>query len=98
MPFKIAVADSVFPNLDPAAAVVSRIGGQLHLASGPTPEAIMQVAADADAVLVTYAKITGDMIRQMPKCRIISRFGIGVDNVDLAEATKAKIVVTMVPD
>ena len=98
MAFKIAVADSVFPNLEPATAVVSRIGGQLHLASGATPEAIMQVAADADAVLVTYAKITGDMIRQMPKCRIISRFGIGVDNVDLAEATKAKIVVTKVPD
>jgi D-3-phosphoglycerate dehydrogenase len=98
MAVKIAVADSVFPNLDPATAVVSRIGGTLHLASASTPEAVMQVAADADAVLVTYAKITGDMIRQMPKVRIISRFGIGVDNVDLAEATKAKIVVTKVPD
>jgi D-3-phosphoglycerate dehydrogenase len=70
----------------------------LHLASTSTPEAIMAVAADADAVMVTYAKITGDMIRQMPKCRVISRFGIGVDNVDLAEATKAKIAVTKVPD
>ena len=38
------------------------------------------------------------MIRQMTKCRIISRFGIGVDNVDIAEATKAGIVVTKVPD
>ena len=95
---QIAVADSVFPNLDPARTVVSGIGGQLHLASEATPEAIMQVAKDADAVLVTYAKITGDMIRQMTKCRIISRFGIGVDNVDIAEATKARIVVTKVPD
>ena len=58
----------------------------------------MRVAKDADAVLVTYAKITGDMIRQLTKCRIISRMGIGVDNIDIAEATKARIVVTKVPD
>ena len=58
----------------------------------------MKIAKDADAILVTYAKITGDMIRQLTKCRIISRFGIGVDNVDIPEATKKGIVVTKVPD
>jgi len=56
------------------------------------------VAADADALLVTYAKITAEMIRQMKRCRIISRFGIGVDNVDIAAATGAGIVITKVPD
>jgi D-3-phosphoglycerate dehydrogenase len=95
---QIAVADSPFPSLDPAKGVVSRIGGEVQLASEPTPEAIMKVAKDADAVLVTYAKITGDMIRQLTKCRIISRMGIGTDNIDIAEATKARIVVTKVPD
>jgi len=49
-------------------------------------------------VLVTYAKITGDMIRQMTKCRVISRFGIGVDNVDIPVASEKGIVVTKVPD
>jgi D-3-phosphoglycerate dehydrogenase len=49
-------------------------------------------------VLVTYAKINAGMIREMKKCRIISRFGIGVDNVDLEAATKQGIVVTKVPD
>ena len=58
----------------------------------------MKVARQADAVLVTYAKITADMIRQMSRCRIIARFGIGVDNVDIAAATDAGIVVTRVPD
>jgi D-3-phosphoglycerate dehydrogenase len=98
MPFKVVVADSVFPNLDPAREVLSRVGAQLDLAPAATPEAIMPLAKDADAILVTYAKITGDMIRQLAKCRIISRFGIGVDNVDIAEATKKGIVVTKVPD
>ena len=98
MAYQVAVADSVFPNLDPATAVVSRIGATLQLAPEPTPEAIMKIAKDADAILVTYAKITADMIRQLTKCRIISRFGIGVDNVDIPEATKKNIVVTKVPD
>src|SRR6267154_2595106 len=97
-PLFVAVADSVFPNLDPAREVLSAIGADLQLASQPTPEQILKIAAGADALLVTYAKITGDMIGQMTRCRIISRFGIGVDNVDLAAATSAGIVVTKVPD
>jgi D-3-phosphoglycerate dehydrogenase len=94
----VAVADSVFPNLDPARAVLSIIGAELSLADKPTPDAIVQVARDADALLVTYAKITADMIRQMVRCRIIARFGIGVDNVDITAANDAGIVVTRVPD
>ncbi|HKF69190.1 MAG TPA: hypothetical protein VKB36_21745, partial [Vicinamibacterales bacterium] len=77
----VAVADSVFPNLDPAREVLGSIGADLQLASQATPEAILKVAVPADALLVTYAKITADMIQQMTRCRIISRFGIGVDNV-----------------
>jgi D-3-phosphoglycerate dehydrogenase len=94
----VAVADSVFPNLDVAREVVGSVGATLQLATDPSPEAILRVATAADALLVTYAKITGDMIGQMPRCRIISRFGIGVDNVDLDAATAAGIVVTKVPD
>src|ERR1700693_3066692 len=94
----VAVTDSVFPNLEPAKAVLSKIGGELRLAPEPTAEGILSVARDADAVLTTYAKVTGEMIPQMTKCRVISRFGIGVDNVDIAVATSKGIVVTKVPD
>jgi D-3-phosphoglycerate dehydrogenase / 2-oxoglutarate reductase len=96
--FQVAVSDIVFPNLDRARAVLSAIGAELRLAEEPKPEAILRVAKDADALLATYAKITADMIRQMTRCRIISRFGIGVDNVDIPAATERGIVVTKVPD
>jgi D-3-phosphoglycerate dehydrogenase len=95
---QIAVFDSVFPNLNPAREVLSKVGAEIHLAKEATPEAIMEVARNADGVLVTYAKVTAEIIRQMPRCRIISRFGIGVDNVDIPAATAAGIVVTKVPD
>ena len=94
----VAVSDSVFPNLEPARGVLASIGAELRMADEPTPDAIVRASASADALLVTYAKITAEMIQQMPRCRIISRFGIGVDNVDLTAATSAGIVVTKVPD
>src|SRR5436190_8763167 len=98
MSMLVAVTDSVFPNLDVARDVLASIGADLQLAAQPTPEGILKIAGGADAVLATYAKITADMIAQMNRCRIISRFGIGVDNVDIAAATSAGIVVTKVPD
>ena len=94
----VAVTDSVFPNLDPARKVLAEIGAELQLAKEPTEAAILDVAREADALLATFAPVTAAIIRQMNRCRIISRFGIGVDNVDVAAATTAGIVVTRVPD
>jgi len=94
----VAVADSVFPSLDPAKEILAELKAEMRLAAEPTPEAILDVARQADGLLVTYAKITGDMIQQLERCRVISRFGIGVDNIDLDAAAKAGIVVTYVPD
>jgi len=96
--FHVTVSDSVFPNLDPARQVLATIGAELRMADTPTPDGIVAAASSSDALLVTYARITADMIRNMPKCRVISRFGIGVDNVDIEAATAASIVVTKVPD
>jgi D-3-phosphoglycerate dehydrogenase / 2-oxoglutarate reductase len=94
----IAVSDSVFPDLNPTREVLARINAELRIAEEKTSADIIQVAGKADALLVTYAQITSAMIRQMRRCRIIARFGIGVDNVDIGEATRAGIVVTRVPD
>lgn len=94
----IAVTDSPFPNLDAARAAVSRIGGELVQAKAGTPEAILEVARNADAILTTYAKVTTEVVQALTKCKIIARFGIGVDNVDIEMATKKGIVVTKVPD
>jgi D-3-phosphoglycerate dehydrogenase len=96
--FVIAVTDSPFPNLDAARAAVSRIGGELVQAKAPTPEAIIEVARNADAILTTYAKVTTEVVQALTRCRIIARFGIGVDNVDIEMATRKGIVVTKVPD
>ena len=96
--YRVVVTDSVFPSLDPAIDVLRQVGAEVTLAPAPTPEGILSVARQADGLLVTYARVTGDIIRQLEKCHIIARFGIGVDNVDVAAATERGIVVTNVPD
>ncbi len=67
----VAIADTVFPSLEPAKAALARLDPELRLAEQPTAEAILEVARRADAVMVTYAKITGDMIRGFERCRSI---------------------------
>ena len=85
----IAVADSVFPNLDLAREVLSAIGADVQLAPDPTPEAILRTAALADGLLVTYAKITADSCADAAvPCHLA--FCIGVDNVDLTPPAPAR--------
>ncbi|NIN63899.1 MAG: C-terminal binding protein, partial [Anaerolineae bacterium] len=65
-----------FPDLEPAKQVLAEMGAELRLADEPTPQAILDVARQADGLLVTYAQITSDIIHQLNRCRIIARFGI----------------------
>ncbi len=58
---------------------------------------ILAVAREADAILVTYAKMPGDLLRQLKRCKVIGRFGLGVDK-DLPAARELGITVTYVPD
>lgn len=94
----IAVTDSVFPSLDPAMAALKRIDPELRMAKSSSPDDILAVAREADGVLVTYAKLSGDLLRQLKRCKVIGRFGLGVDNIDIPVATECGITVTYVPD
>ena len=54
--------------------------------------------ADADAVLLDLAPMTAEAVAGLRKCKVISRYGVGFENVDLDAATAAGIQVTNVPD
>jgi D-3-phosphoglycerate dehydrogenase / 2-oxoglutarate reductase len=94
----IAVTDSPFPSLDPAKAALARVDPELRMAKSASADDILAVARDADAVLVTYAKLPGDLLRQLRRCKAIGRFGLGVDNIDIPAAAELGITVTYVPD
>src|SRR5215510_12629539 len=94
----IAVTDSPFPSLDPAKAALARVDPELRMAKSASADDILAVARDADAILVTYAKLPGELLRRLARCRAIGRFGLGVDNIDLKAASERGIIVTYVPD
>jgi D-3-phosphoglycerate dehydrogenase len=94
----IAITDSVFPSLDPARKVLARLDPEYRMAKSPSAEDILAVARDADAILVTYAKLPGELLRQLKNCKAIGRFGLGVDNIDLPAAKEFGIAVNYVPD
>jgi D-3-phosphoglycerate dehydrogenase len=94
----IAVTDSPFPSLDPARAALARVDPELRMAKSASAEDILAVARDADAILVTYAKLPADLLRQLTRCKAIGRFGLGVDNIDTKAAAELGITVTYVPD
>jgi len=95
--YKVVVSDQVFPSVEIERGLLADVDADLIVASGDI-ESVLAVAADADAVLNTYLPWTADSISRLEKCRIIARYGIGFDNVDLKAAADAGIVVTNVPD
>ena len=94
----IAVADTVFPSLDPAKkALSSHTTEDFRVSADPSAESILAVAADADALLVTYSQITAEVIEGLSNCKAIGRFGIGTDNIDITAATEKGIRVCYAP-
>jgi D-3-phosphoglycerate dehydrogenase len=94
----IAITDSPFPSLEPAKQKLARLDPEYRMAKSPSADDILAVARDADAILVTYAKLPGELLRQLTRCKAIGRFGLGVDNIDLLAAKALGIAVNYVPD
>src|SRR5215510_3060754 len=98
MSFMVAITDYVFPSLEPEQRVLAPLGVELRPQQCRSEDEIIALVQDADAILNCYAKMTARVIARLTRCKIIARYGIGVDNVDLAAATKARVLVTNVPD
>ena len=98
MSFVVAVTDYVFPSLEPERRVLAPLGVELRPAQCKSEEEIIALTQEADAILNCYAKMTARVIENLQRCKVIARYGIGVDNVDVVAATRAKILVTNVPD
>ena len=94
----IAITDSPFPSLEPAKKALAWLDPEYCMAASPSADDILAVARDAHAILVTYAKLPGELLRQLTRCKAIGRFGLGVDNIELPAAKALGIAVNYVPD
>jgi D-3-phosphoglycerate dehydrogenase len=94
---KVVIADYDFGDFDIERSIVTGAGFELKPAQAKSEDDVIAVASDADAVLTQYAEIGKRAIDSFKRCKIIARYGIGVDIVDVDEATRRNIVVTNVP-
>jgi len=94
--FKVIITDAEYQSFDIEKKVLSKLNVELIKFQCRTEVDLIKNCKDADAVLNQYAKITPRVIEKLDNVKIIARYGIGVDNVDLGAATKKGIFVTNV--
>ena len=97
-PFKVVVTDYRVPSLAVEEEVLRKAGAVMVPAQCKTEDDVIAVAADADALLNGNASITARVIENLTRCRVITRFGIGYDSIDVEAATRHGIYVVNVPD
>lgn len=95
---KVVVTDYTFPNLDIEKQVLVPGGCELAGHQCRTPEALIEVVRDADHVLTQFAPVNANVVNAMERAKVIVRYGIGYDNVDLAAAAARGIPVCNVPE
>ncbi|MBE3113451.1 MAG: C-terminal binding protein [Actinobacteria bacterium] len=96
--FKIVITDCDHPSVEIEKKILSEIEPELILETCRTEEDVIAVAADADGIINQYAPITRRVIESLKRCKVIARYGVGVDNIDVEAATEHNIIVANVPD
>ncbi|SFJ44528.1 D-3-phosphoglycerate dehydrogenase [Halobacillus dabanensis] len=96
--FKVVVTDYEYPNLDQERRVFENMDVEFVPAQCRTEEEVIEACKDADALLNQYAPISRKVIENLENCKVISRYGVGVNTVDLEAASEKGIIVGNVTD
>ncbi|MEI8019840.1 MAG: C-terminal binding protein [Schlesneria sp.] len=96
--FRVLMTDRAWPDTEIETAILRAADAELIEAPATDEATLVRLAADVDAIATTWARVTYVVIRSSPRCRIISRFGIGLDNIAVLTATELGIPVTNCPD
>lgn len=91
------VTDDRFGGVAEETAVLGPLGVELRVASCSSSAEVAAACADADAVLANLAPVDAAAVAAMRRCRVVSRYGVGLDNVDLAACAARGIAVANVP-
>ena len=98
---RVLLTDFAWPDLEIESRIPGR-GGDARVvpALAHDPATLARLAAERHvaAIMTTWARVTADVLAAASNCRIVSRLGIGLDNIDVEAATRRGIVVTNVPD
>ncbi len=99
-PRVVATARAFCASDGPHQAIIRDAGMDLVLAAGAAPRSapeLAALAADADALLLGLDACDASVFAAAPQLRVVSRFGSGVDTVDLEAAARHGVTVTNTP-
>ncbi len=95
---KVLITDFAWPDVEIEKAIIEQAGSELIVAPQSDVETLVSLAKDVDAIMTNWATTPAEVIGASGKCQIVSRLGIGLDNIDVDYCTKQGIPVTNVPD
>jgi D-3-phosphoglycerate dehydrogenase / 2-oxoglutarate reductase len=96
--FKVLITDYGFNNVEQEKQVIEAAGGELTALHCKSEDEIIDAAQGVAAIIVQFAPVTEKVIKSLTNCKIIVRYGIGYDNVDIRAAKGKGIIVCNVPD
>ncbi len=95
---KVVITDFDYGDNDIEKAIIEAAGGQVVGLQAKCEEDLFEHAEDCFAMINQYARVGAKTIAHMKQCRVIARYGVGVDIVDVKTATERGIMVTNVQD
>lgn len=96
--YTILYTDTSFPDTEIEAAVLASADARLVRADGTDEDSLIRCGQGCAGMLVDYAPITRRVIEALPSLRVVSRLGIGVNNIDVAAASENGVMVVNCPD
>jgi len=96
--YKAVIADMLFKDVEVEQEILAEADAVIIQGNCRTETELIALAGDADALITFSFKPVSDfLMKNMPKCLIIVRGGIGLDTVDLPSATRNGLMVTNIP-
>lgn len=96
--FRVLMTDRAWSESQIEREILGQADAELVEATATDEASLVELARDVDAIATNWARVTEKVIRSSPRCRIIARLGIGLDNIDIPTATSLGIPVTNCPD
>jgi D-3-phosphoglycerate dehydrogenase len=96
--YRVVITDCDHGSIEEEKEEFGRRGAELILAQVQEEKDLIQACKEADGLVNQYALLTRRVFENLPKCKVVARYGVGVDSVDLRAATDLGIVVANVPD
>jgi D-3-phosphoglycerate dehydrogenase len=96
--WKVVITDCDHGDIEEEKRIFGQMGVELSWLQLKTEEDLIRECKDAEGLLIQYAPLTRKVLGQLPRCKVLSRYGVGVDSIDLKAATDFGIIVANVPD